>query len=63
MYPYDLNEKVDIYKDNKNAKRFKSDDAIVGKLFPSLPRLFQKDQTCRYVNRKGIPILNFKQFI
>ena len=63
MYPYGLNEKVDIYKDNENVKRFKSDDAIVRELFPSLPRLFQKDQTCRYVNRKGIPMLNFKQFI
>ena len=40
VYPYDLNEKMDIYKDNKNAKRFKSDDAIVRKLFPSIPRLF-----------------------
>ena len=44
-------------------KRFKSDDGIVGKLFPSLPRLFQRDQTWRHVNRKGISILNYKQSI
>ena len=44
-------------------KRFKSDDGIVGKLFPSLPRLFQQDQTWRHVNRKGISILDYKQFI
>ena len=36
---------------------------IVGKLFPSLPRIFQRDQTWRHVNRKGIYFLNYKQFI
>ena len=51
-YPYGLNEKVDICEDDKNLKRLKSDDCIVGKLFPSLPRLFQRDQTCRHDNRK-----------
>ena len=40
VYPYGLNEKVDICEDDKNVKRLKSDDGIVGKLFPSLPRLF-----------------------
>ena len=60
--PYGPNQKVDICEDDKNVKRFKSDDGIVGKLFPSLPRLFQRDQTCRQVNRKGIIILNFLLF-
>ena len=63
VYPCGLNEKVDICEDDKNVKRFKSYDGIVGKLFPSLPRLFQRDQTCRHGNRKGIFILNYKQFI
>ena len=63
VYPYGLNEKVDIYDDDNNVKKFKSDDGIAGKLFPSLPRLFQMDQTCRNLNRKGINILNYKQFI
>ena len=63
VYPYGLNEKVDICEDDKNVKRFKSDDGIVGKLFPSLPRLFQRDQTWRHVNRKGTSIINYKQFI
>ena len=63
VYSYGLNEKVDICEDDKNVKRFKSDDGIVGKLFPSLPKLFQRHQTCRHVNRKGISILNYKQFI
>lgn len=45
MYPYDLNDKVDICADDKNVERFKSKHAFVGKLFPSLPRLFQRDQT------------------
>ena len=58
VYPYGLNEKVDICEDDKNVKRFKSDDGIVGKLFPSLPRLFQRDQICRHDNRKGTSILN-----
>ena len=40
VYPYRLNEKVDICEDDKNVKRFESDDSIVGKLFPTLPRLF-----------------------
>ena len=56
VYPYELNEKVDICEDDKNAKRFKRDEGIVGKLFPSLPRLFQRDQTWRHVNWKGISI-------
>ena len=45
-------------------KRFKSDDGIVGKLFPFLPRLFQRDQTWIHNNNnKGISFLNYKQFI
>ena len=63
VYPNGLNEKVDICEDDKNVKRFKSDDGIVGKLFPSLHRLFERDQICRHVNGKGINILNYKQFI
>ena len=63
VYPYVLNKTLDICEDDRNVKRFKSDDGIVGTLFPSLPRLFQSDQTCRYDKRKGISILNFKQFI
>ena len=31
--------------------------------FHRLPRLFQRDQTYRHVSRKGIKILNYKQFI
>ena len=60
VYPYGRNEKVCTYEDDKNAKRFKSDDSIVGKLFPSRPRLFQRDQTCSHDNMKGISILNYK---
>ena len=63
VYSYGLNEKVDICENDKNVKRFKSDDGIVGDLFPSLPRVFQRDQTCRHNNRKGISVLNYKQFI
>ena len=44
-------------------ERFKSDDGIVGKLFPSPSRLFKRDQTSRHVNRKGMYIVNYKQFI
>ena len=53
-----LNEKVDICADDKNVKRFKNDYHIVGKLFPSLSRLFQRDQICRHDNKKRISILN-----
>ena len=63
VYPYGLNKKVDICEDDKNVKRFKSDDGIVGKLFPSLHRLFERDQIYRHVNRKEINILDYKQFI
>ena len=63
VYPYGLNEKVDTCGDDRNVKRFKSDDGIVGKLLSSLPRLFQRDQTWRNVNRKGISILDYMQFI
>ena len=54
---------MDICEDDKNVKRFKSDDGIVGKSFPSLHRLFQRDQTCRHNSRKGISILNYNQFV
>ena len=63
VYLYALNEKVDICEDAKNVKKFKSDYDIAGKLFLSLSRLYQRDQTCRHVNTKGINILNYKQFI
>ena len=43
MYPIGLNEKVDISEDDENMSKFKSDDGIVGKLFPVLSRLFQRD--------------------
>ena len=43
LYPYGLNEKMDICEDGKNVKRFKSDDGIV-MMDPSIPRLFQRDQ-------------------
>ena len=61
VYPYGLNEKVNICEDDEKVKRFKSYGGIVGKLFLSLPRLFPRDQTCRHDSRKGISILNFKQ--
>ena len=35
VYPYGLNEKADVCEDDKNMKRFQSDDGIIGKLFPS----------------------------
>ena len=37
-------------------KGFKSDNDIVEKLFPSLPRLFQRNQTCKRDNRQGISV-------
>ena len=43
VYPYGVNEKVDICDNDKNVKRFKSDNGIVGKLFPKLSRLFQRN--------------------
>ena len=43
MYSFGLNEKADICEDDKNRKKFKIDDGIEWQLFPSLPRLFQRD--------------------
>ena len=63
VYPCVLNEKVDICENDKSVKRFRSDEGIVRKLFPSLPRLFQRDQTCRHANRKERNFVNYKQFI
>ena len=54
---------VDICDDDKHVKRYNSDDGIVKKLFPSLLRIFQRDQTCRHDNMKGISISNYKQYI
>ena len=54
---------MDICEVIKNVKKFESDEGIVGKLFPTLPRLFQRGQTCRHVNSKGLNILNYKQLI
>ena len=44
-------------------KRFKRDYVTVRKIFPSTPRLFQREQICRHGNRKGRPISSYKQFI
>ena len=52
-----------ICEDDKNVNRFNSDSGIAGKLFPSIPRLFQTDQTWRNFNRKGTSIINCKQLI
>ena len=49
VYPYGVNEKVDICKNDKNVK-----ESFVGKFFPSLPRLFQRNQIFSHDNRKGI---------
>ena len=48
MYLYSLNETLDIYEDDQNVNCL------------SLPRLrlFQRDQTCRHDNMKGISISN-----
>ena len=45
MYPYGLNEKVDICEDNENVKRIRSVDDIVGKLFPSLKGIRHVDMS------------------
>ena len=45
VYPYGLNEKVDICEDDKNVKRFRSVDDIVGKLFPSLKGIRHVDMS------------------
>ena len=63
VYPYGQNKKLDICEDDKDLKRIKSDNSAVWKLFPCLPRLFQRDQICIHSNTKGISILNHKQFI
>ena len=42
VYPYGLNEKVDICEDDKIVKRFKSDDGIVGSYFLGHRRYFQR---------------------
>ena len=62
MYPYGVNEKAETCEDDKKVKRFKSDDGIVEKLFPSLARLFQRGKT-RQNNRKGISTLNYELLI
>ena len=43
MYPHGLNEMLDTCEDNKNGKRFKSNDGMVQKIFPSPPKLFHVD--------------------
>ena len=54
---------MDICEVIKNVKKFEGDEGIVGKLFPTLPRLFQRGKTCRHVSSKGLNILNYKQLI
>lgn len=38
---------MDTCEDDKNVKRSESDDGIIGKLLHNLPRIFERDQTCR----------------
>ena len=35
----------------------------MGNLIPILARLFQREQTRRHSNRKGISILNYQEFL
>ena len=63
VYPYGLNDKVDIYNENNQCTRFDNDDDLVGRLFPSLPRQFQRDQTYRHANRDGQPQFSYETFI
>ena len=55
-----MHKNANICEDDKNVKRFKIDYCIIGNLLPSLPRLFQRDQTCSRDNRKGISMLIIK---
>ena len=42
VYPYGLNEKVDICEDDKIVKRLKSNDGIVGSYFLGHLHYFQR---------------------
>ena len=52
VHSYAPNKKGDICEDKKNVKRFKSEEGIIWKLFLSLHRLFQMDQTYIHGNFK-----------
>ena len=63
VYPYGLNDKVDIYNEDNHCSRFDNDDDLVGRLFPSLPRYYHRDLRYRHTNRTGQVHFNYETFI
>ena len=63
VYPYGLNDRVDMYNDDNQAFRLNNDDDLVGKVFPSLPRQYQRDPRYRHNNRNGLQNINYETFV
>ena len=65
VYPYGLNDRVDIYSENNSTHKAKSKfgEDLVGKLFPSIPRLFDRNSESRHYNRRGLNNINYSLFV
>ena len=65
VYPYGLNDRVDSFDQDNHAGRLncKIGEDMVGKLFPKLPRSFNRNPENRHFNRTGRVNLNYKLFV
>ena len=58
-YPYGLNNWIENIDWCKLGKEYED---LIGKAFPSLPHIMQRDNNARHQNRKGQISLNHKYF-
>ena len=65
VYPYGLNDRVDMFSHDNYASKIncKIGEDMVGKLFPKLPRNFNRNSQQRHRNRKHNNNVNYDIFI
>ena len=65
VYPFGLNERVDLNTDNESLDNleFKNGEDMISKHFPSLPRLFVRNENNRHVNRRGVIDFDYDAFL
>ena len=65
VYPFGLNERVDLNTDDEclNSFEFKNGDDMISRHFPSLPRQFLRNEDNRHANRRGVNFIDFNAFL
>ena len=65
LYPFGLNERVDLNTDNESLENveFKNRDDMISSHFPSLPRQFVRNENNRHVNRRRVDDMDYNAFL